>query len=94
MQDVSVEIMDVTDNYYDDLAARFDFPATDLERLKRLHILYDEDEFGVFYQIFTKLIYGKFCFEIVQRDGYRGYGFPNAQLRLTMQARDIADLND
>ena len=94
MQDVFVEIMDVTDNYYDDLAARFDFPATDLERLKRLHILYDEDEFGVFYQIFTKLIYGKFCFEIVQRDGYRGYGFPNAQLRLTMQARDIADLND
>jgi 4-hydroxyphenylpyruvate dioxygenase len=86
--------MDVTDNYYDDLYSRFDLSTSDIERLKRLHILYDEDEFGSFFQIFTKLIYGRFCFEIVQRDGYRGYGFPNAQLRLTMQAMDITHLHD
>jgi len=94
MQELSVEIMDVTDNYYDDLCSRFDLPTNDIERLKRLHILYDEDEFGSFFQIFTKLIYERFCFEIVQRDGYRGYGFPNAQLRLTMQAMDITHLHD
>jgi 4-hydroxyphenylpyruvate dioxygenase len=56
--------------------------------------LYDEDEFGSFFQIFTKLIYGRFCFEIVQRDGYQGYGFVNAQLRLTMQAGDISNQYD
>jgi 4-hydroxyphenylpyruvate dioxygenase len=89
MQLLSIEIMDVTDNYYDDISSRFDLAIRDIERLKRLHILYDEDEFGSFFQIFTKLIYGRFCFEIVQRNGYRGYGFPNAQLRLTMQAADI-----
>ena len=89
MQHLSVEIMDVTDNYYDDISSRFDLAAEDINHLKRLHILYDEDEFGSFFQIFTKLIYGRFCFEIVQRNGYRGYGFPNAQLRLTMQAADI-----
>ena len=89
MQHLSVEIMDVTDNYYDDISSRFDLAAEDINHLKRLHILYDEDEFGSFFQIFTKLIYGRFCFEIVQRNGYRGYGFPNAQLRLAMQAADI-----
>ncbi len=94
MQELSVEIMDVTDNYYDDLSSRFDLSTENLQRLKRLHILYDEDEFGSFFQLFTKLIYGRFCFEVVQRDGYRGYGFPNAQLRLTMQAMDIAHLHD
>jgi 4-hydroxyphenylpyruvate dioxygenase len=89
MKSLSVEVMDVTDNYYDDLSSRFDLSSNEIQRLKQLHILYDEDKFGSFFQIFTKLIYGRFCFEIVQRDGYRGYGFPNAQLRLTMQAADI-----
>ena len=94
MQDLSVGIMDVTDNYYDDLSSRFSLSTADLQRLKRLQILYDEDEFGSFFQIFTKLIYGRFCFEIVQRDGYQGYGFVNAQLRLTMQAGDISNQDD
>ena len=94
MQDLSVGIMDVTDNYYDDLSSRFSLSTDDLQRLKRLRILYDEDEFGSFFQIFTKLIYGRFCFEIVQRDGYQGYGFVNAQLRLTMQAGDISNQYD
>ena len=93
MQSLSVEVMDVTDNYYDDLSTRFDLSSNEIQRLKQLHILYDEDEFGSFFQIFTKLIYERFCFEIVQRDGYRGYGFPNAQLRLTMQAAEIDKQN-
>ena len=94
LKNTGIEIMDVTDNYYDDLLARFDPKNIDIDRLRRLHVLYDEDEFGQFFQIFTKLIYGRFCFEIVQRDGYRGYGFPNAQLRLTMQAKDVADQDE
>jgi 4-hydroxyphenylpyruvate dioxygenase len=81
--------MQVTENYYDDLAARFSLPDEQLERLKHHGILYDEDEQGVFYQLYTKLFEGRFCFEIVQREGYQGFGTPNAQLRMTMQALEL-----
>jgi 4-hydroxyphenylpyruvate dioxygenase len=81
--------MQVTENYYDDLAARFSLPEEQLERLKHHGILYDEDEQGVFYQLYTKLFEGRFCFEIVQREGYQGFGTPNAQLRMTMQALEL-----
>ena len=85
MQDVSVEIMDVTDNYYDDLATRFDFPSHRLGAPKRLRILYDEDKFGVFIKYLPNLSMENSALVNVQRDGYRGYGFPNAQLRLTIR---------
>lgn len=81
--------MQVTNNYYDDLAARFSLSDEQLERLQQHHILYDEDENGVFYQLYTKLFAGRFCFEIVQRNGYQGFGAPNAQMRMTMQAREL-----
>ena len=45
---MGIEIMDVTDNYYDDLLARFDPKNIDIDRLRQLHVLYDEDEFGQF----------------------------------------------
>jgi len=83
------ELMDVTSHYYDDLAARFSLSEDAVNRMKALHILYDEDDDGVFYQLYTKLFNGRFCFEFVQRQGYRGYGMANAQIRLTMQAREL-----
>lgn len=85
--------MEVTDNYYQDLAARFNLSDELLAKLKRLHILYDEDEHGVFFQLYTKLFAGRFCFEIVQRNGYQGFGTPNAQMRVTMQAKELAALH-
>lgn len=73
--------------------AQFDLSTKEIQRLKQLRVLYDEDTFFVFFQIFTRLIYETFYFEIVQRNGYRSYGFPHAQLQLTMQAADIDHQN-
>ena len=83
------ELMDVTPHYYDDLAARFSLSDEVVSLMRNFHILYDEDDDGIFYQLYTKLFNGRFCFEFVQRQGYRGYGMANAQIRLTMQAREL-----
>ena len=73
--------------------AQFDLSTKEIKRLKQLRALYAEDNFLDFFQIFTKLIYARFCFEIMQRNRYRSYEFPNAQLQLTMQAADIDHQN-
>ena len=81
--------MGVTGHHYDDLAPRFGLSAELTAQLQTHHTLYDEDEHGYFYQLYTRLFEERFCFESVQRAGYRGYGAPNAQIRLTMQAREL-----
>lgn len=86
------EIMEVTSHYYDDLAARFALSDEETAKMRDRNILYDEDEHGTFHQLFTTLFNGRFCFEFVQRRGYRGYGMANAQIRLTMQARELERL--
>lgn len=87
MQAAGVAMLPIPDNYYDDLEARVDLPAETLDRMKALGILYDRDETGVFHQAYTATLEGGFFFEIVQRDGYAGYGAPNAAIRLAAQAR-------
>jgi 4-hydroxyphenylpyruvate dioxygenase len=75
-------------NYYDDLAARFDFEDGMLDRLKAANILYDQDEQGVFFQMYSKAFAGGMFFEIIERqDGYRGFGGPNAPFRIAAQKR-------
>lgn len=70
--------MPVPENYYPDLAARFALPAETLKRMQDHGILYDEDTHGRFFQMYTKPFRQRFAFEIVQRQGYRGFGAPNA----------------
>lgn len=78
----------MTVNYYKDLKARFALEADRLEDLKALHILYDEDENGAFYQFYSQPFAGGFFFEVVQRiHGYDGYGAPNAPFRIAAQKR-------
>jgi len=84
-----IETMPVPANYYEDLQARFGLDDESVAQMARWQVLYDEDEHGQFYQLYTRLLGGRFCFEIVQRNGYRGYGMANSQLRLTMQAREL-----
>ncbi|PMN70539.1 bifunctional sugar phosphate isomerase/epimerase/4-hydroxyphenylpyruvate dioxygenase family protein [Enterovibrio norvegicus] len=90
MQKQSSTTMAVTANYYDDIAARFSLSDDVLNKMKRFNILYDEDEHGTFFQLYTTLFAGRFCFEILQRNGYKGFGAANSQMRLTMQARELA----
>ena len=56
--------------YYDDLAARFPLEPEFIDRLKRLDLLYDQDDAGEFIHFYTPTI-GAFFLEMVQhRDGY------------------------
>ena len=82
------EPMPMSNNYYADLAARFDLPPALLERLRAGNILYDEDANGAFYQLYSRPYAGGMFFEIVQRTGdYGGYGAPNAPFRIAAQKR-------
>ncbi|GHD00284.1 4-hydroxyphenylpyruvate dioxygenase [Streptomyces violarus] len=78
-------LLPVPANYYDDLAARFEFADGELETYRDLGILYDRDAHGAFRHCYTRTI-GRVFFELVQRDdGYRGYGAANAPVRLAAQ---------
>ena len=52
----------------------------------RFNILYDQDDNGVFYQLYTMPIEGRLIFEFVQRENnYQGLGAANAWLRASAQ---------
>jgi 4-hydroxyphenylpyruvate dioxygenase len=82
-----VDMLPIPGNYYDDLEARADLTPEMIDAFKALNILYDKDAGGAFLQAYTTTLEGGFFFEIVQRDGYQGYGAANAGIRLTAQAR-------
>ena len=78
----------IANNYYADLAARFDIDDAMLEPLRRHNILYDEDARGIFLQLYSRPFADGMFFEIVQRSGgYEGYGGPNAPFRIAAQKR-------
>lgn len=81
----AVETVKIPANYYPDIQSRFGLDSALCERMATRNILYDEDDDGCFYQLYTKPVDGKFYFEIVQRDGYKGLGAANAWLRATAQ---------
>ncbi|PTY37831.1 hypothetical protein BGP77_15260 [Saccharospirillum sp. MSK14-1] len=87
LQAANVPVLEIPDNYYRDLQARFDLDDASLADLQRLNILYDEDDAGRFWQLYTQPIHDTFFFEIVQRDGYQGLGAPNAFVRVAAQRR-------
>lgn len=80
-------VLDVPANYHDDLHLRFDLPAETVAAMREANILYDRDEAGAYFQLYTRALNGLF-FEVVQRDGYRGLGAANAAVRMLAQTRD------
>jgi 4-hydroxyphenylpyruvate dioxygenase len=86
-----VELLLIPGKYYDDLEARFDLAPDIADRIRALDILYDEDERGAYFQVYTRVFAERFFFEIVDRrggyDGYDGFGAPNAPIRLASQTR-------
>ncbi|CAN1532060.1 COG3185 4-hydroxyphenylpyruvate dioxygenase and related hemolysins [Rhabdaerophilaceae bacterium] len=82
-----VSMLPIPENYYDDLEARGDLSVAALAELQALNVLYDSDAHGMFLQAYTQALDGGFFFEIVERQGYTGYGAANAGIRLTAQAR-------
>lgn len=78
----------MSDNYYADLAARFDLTPELLANMQAGNILYDEDAQGAFFQLYSQPYAGGMFFEIVERrGGYHGYGAPNAPFRIAAQKR-------
>ncbi|WP_313605592.1 TIM barrel protein [Rhizobium sp.] len=76
------EPLPISPNYYGDIEARFGLDPALTERLKADNILYDRDDNGEYFQIYSTTFGEGFFFEIVQRSGYRGYGAANAIFRI------------
>ncbi|MCI4665101.1 MAG: sugar phosphate isomerase/epimerase and 4-hydroxyphenylpyruvate domain-containing protein [Neomegalonema sp.] len=82
------EPLPIPQNYYDDLASRFELSDEMVSAMKAAHVLYDQDARGDFFQIYSRPFGGGQFFEIVQRrGGYAGYGAPNAPFRIAAQKR-------
>ncbi len=79
--------LQISPNYYDDVEARFGLDPDLADRLKEANILYDRDENGEYFQLYSPNYGEGFFFEIVQRRGYKGYGAPNAIFRIAAQKR-------
>ena len=63
-------------------------PTDIIERLKACNVLYDRDGDAEYFQLYTQTFANRFFFEIVERRaGYKGFGAPNAQIRLATQTR-------
>jgi len=87
LQARGVELLEIPENYYDDLDARIDLPVGALDRLRANNVLYDRQGAGEYFQIYTKTFDGGFFFEIVERHAYAGFGAANAPIRLAAQTR-------
>lgn len=82
--------LQISPNYYDDLDARLDLDPDLLEKLRAFNLLYDRDEHGEYFQLYTPSFGEGFFFEIVQRNGgYSGYGAINAPFRIAAQRRQM-----
>ncbi len=86
-----VATLPIPANYYDDLEARVDLPAERVRALRANNILYDRDDCGEYFQLYTTSFKDLFFIEIVQRRGYRGFGAINAPIRLNAQSRLAAE---
>ncbi len=83
-----VEFLDIPDNYYEDLSARYDLEPELIERMRRLDILYDRHKGGEFFHIYTRMFDQRFFFEILERRAYDLFGAANTPVRLAAQASE------
>ncbi len=82
--------LEISTNYYDDLEARWGLGTEFLDRLREESILYDRQDNGEFFQLYSRTYGEGFFFEIVERrNGYDGYGAANAQFRIAAQKRAL-----
>ncbi|MEN3287346.1 MAG: 4-hydroxyphenylpyruvate dioxygenase [Bradyrhizobium sp.] len=80
--------LDIPDNYYDDIEAKYDLDPATMAALRANRILYDREGDGEFFQVYTHVFEERFFFEIVERCSYQGFGAANAAIRLAAQARE------
>jgi 4-hydroxyphenylpyruvate dioxygenase len=91
-RDRGLAFLQIPENYYEDLDARFDLDPGFLATLRDLNLLYDRDADGEFLHFYTATV-GSVFFEMVERRGnYDGYGAPNAPVRHAVQYDHLHDL--
>ena len=88
MRAAGATFLNIPDNYYADLDSRYEPAPELLSAMKQNGILYDRDDDGEFFQVYTHAFEERFFFEIVERRGYKGFGAPNAGIRLAPQTRE------
>ncbi len=82
-KEAGVPLLDIPLNYYDDLAARFDFDDEFLSELAYYNVLYDRDaQGGELFHVYTEPFEGRFFFEIG-----RASGAANVAVRLAAMAK-------
>jgi 4-hydroxyphenylpyruvate dioxygenase len=79
LRENGVEFLHVPDTYYDELPARVGQVEPGIESLRPLGILVDRDQDGYLLQIFTQPVEDRptLFFELIQREGSRGFGKGN-----------------
>jgi len=79
LSDGGINFLDTPSTYYEMLEERLGKIKEDPRSLRDLNVLVDRDEWGYLMQIFTKPIHGRptSFFEIIQRNGARGFGGGN-----------------
>ncbi|MFF5989223.1 bifunctional sugar phosphate isomerase/epimerase/4-hydroxyphenylpyruvate dioxygenase family protein [Prauserella flavalba] len=88
MRERGAPLLEIPDNYYDDLDARLAPPPGLLAALREHSVLYDRDETGEYLHFYTEVLGGRVFFEVVQRlHGYAGYGAVNAPVRMAAHRR-------
>ncbi|WP_457973167.1 TIM barrel protein [Arthrobacter sp. D1-17] len=91
-RDRGLAFLQIPENYYEDLDARFDLEPGFLDTLRDLNLLYDRDADGEFLHFYTDTV-GSVFFEMVERRGnYDGYGAPNAPVRHAVQYDHLHEL--
>ncbi|WP_243076555.1 bifunctional sugar phosphate isomerase/epimerase/4-hydroxyphenylpyruvate dioxygenase family protein [Microbacterium sp. SS28] len=77
--------LQIPENYYDDLSARYQLDPLLLGELRELNVMFDRDESGEFLHFYTHPVGTVFLEVVERRDGYTGYGALNAPVRLAAQ---------
>ncbi|MFE1315875.1 4-hydroxyphenylpyruvate dioxygenase [Streptomyces sp. NPDC058755] len=89
-RDRGVEFLSTPDAYYDVLAERFDGNADQIAGLRKAQVLADRDEWGHLLQLFSRSPYERntLFFELIQRQGSRGFGSANIRALYEAVERD------
>jgi 4-hydroxyphenylpyruvate dioxygenase len=81
-------LLEIPDNYYDDLDARLDLDPALLADLRELGVMYDRAADGEYRHFATELLGGRVFLQVVQRSpGYGGHGAADAPVRMAAHRR-------
>ncbi|MEV8547784.1 4-hydroxyphenylpyruvate dioxygenase [Streptomyces sp. NPDC051572] len=89
-RDQGVEFLSTPDTYYDMLADRLTGLRAEIAGLRDAQVLADSDEWGHLLQLFTRSPYERntLFFELIQRQGSRGFGSANIRALYEAVERD------